>query len=132
MAKISPKLPLALSSEGGYGSTRTIGEAVQQNLKNLVLTVPGERVMDPDFGVGLYKYLFLNSTPAVHESLKSKIVTQTAKYLPFVNLQLIEIGGPDDDHFTTTSNLMSIKIVYSVESIDEVNILTLSTDPSTN
>ena len=66
MPRISPKLPLVMSNEGGYAFTKTISEAVEQNLKNLVLTVPGERIMDPYFGVGLHTYLFQNSTPELH------------------------------------------------------------------
>ena len=37
-----------------------ISENIKQNFKNLILTVPGERVMLPDFGVGLKQYLFTN------------------------------------------------------------------------
>ena len=132
MPKISPKLPLAMSEEGGYGSTKSIPEAVQQNLKNLILTVPGERMMDPEFGVGLYKYLFQNATPPTYDSVRMRIRSQTAKYLPFVDIHEIIMSGPDDDRFQSTSNFLSIKIVYSIESMDDVNILTLSTDQSTN
>jgi|TARA_R100000152_G_C6670467_1_gene106921 phage baseplate assembly protein W len=128
MPKISPKLPLTVSEQGGYGFTKTIGEAVQQNFKNLVMTVPGERIMDPEFGVGLYTYLFRNATSATYESLRSRIVSQTAKYLPFINIRDIIFGTPEDESSMTTSNLLTIRIVYSIESTDQVNILTLTNE----
>ena len=53
MAGISPKLPISKNKEDGYTLTKTYLESTQQNLKNLLLTVPGERMMDPDFGVGM-------------------------------------------------------------------------------
>ena len=132
MPKISPKLPLVMSNEGGYTFTKTVSEAVEQNFKNLILTVPGERVMDPEFGVGLYRYLFQNAVPATFEAIRARIYSQTSKYLPFVDIHEIEMGGADEENFNTTSNFLAVKIVYSIESSDEVNILTLSTDKSTN
>ena len=59
MYGISPKLPLIVDDlDGHYGLTKTIREAVKQNFKNLILTSPGERVMDQQFGVGLRSYFF--------------------------------------------------------------------------
>ena len=130
MPRISPKLPLVMSNEGGYAFTKTIAEAVEQNLKNLILTIPGERIMDPDFGVGLHTYLFQYSTPEVYETIRGKIISQAAKYLPFIRFQEILIGEPTPDYRTTT-NLVTIKVVYSIESTDDVNILTLTTEQST-
>ena len=60
MPGIAPKLPLQLDEVDGYRLTKTIKETVQQNLKMIVLTSPGERIMNPDFGVGLRNYLFRN------------------------------------------------------------------------
>ena len=59
MSGISPKLPLATGFKNGvYELNTDVLQAMEQNLKNLVLTSPGERVMDPLFGVGLKNFLF--------------------------------------------------------------------------
>lgn len=34
------------------------GDAVADSIRNIVLTIPGERVMNPDFGCGLHHLLF--------------------------------------------------------------------------
>jgi phage baseplate assembly protein W len=58
MSGISPKLPLANNKvDGAYELNKTIKQSVNQNLKNLILTNPGERIMDPLFGVGLSQIL---------------------------------------------------------------------------
>ena len=58
---ISVKLPLRVTAENGpYGLTKDLASTVKQNFKNLVLTAPGERVMDANFGVGIYAMLFEN------------------------------------------------------------------------
>jgi phage baseplate assembly protein W len=57
MAGIAPKLPLDIDQTDGYRLTKTIKETVQQNLKMIVLTSPGERIMDPDFWCWLKELL---------------------------------------------------------------------------
>jgi phage baseplate assembly protein W len=67
-AGISAKLPLAYTkSDGPYLLTQNLTENTKQNLKNLIFTNPGERVMDPNFGVGFYNLLFENATDDILE-----------------------------------------------------------------
>ena len=71
MAGISPKLPLVTDpADGPYLLTKTVAEATKQNLKNLILTQPGERVMDPFFGVGIRSFLFEQDSEYLHELIK--------------------------------------------------------------
>ena len=58
MAGITPHLPLVVDGINGIKLIQDYKDLVKQNLKNLLLTIPGERIMDVDFGVGLRKYLF--------------------------------------------------------------------------
>ena len=52
---ISPRLPLVYDkTDGPYQLNKTLKQTFQQNLKMLILTMPGERPMIPEFGVGLY------------------------------------------------------------------------------
>ncbi len=126
MAGISPKLPLGMSGhQPNYTVTKTIVEAVQQNLKNLVLPSPGERVMDPDFGVGVRNYLFENASEATYGAIKSRINQQVSTYLPFIDIEDIDIGVPTDSH-ETTSNLLTLVIEYRIMSTDDINILAIS------
>ena len=55
---LSPKLPLTKDPQDGYALNKEYVELVQQNLKMILLTAPGERIMEPEFGVGLRNYLF--------------------------------------------------------------------------
>ena len=74
MYGVSPKLPLIVDDlDGHYGLTKTVREAVKQNFKNLILTSPGERVMDSNFGVGLRNFLFENFTIEVGENIRFRI-----------------------------------------------------------
>ena len=64
MIGYSPKFPLQLDNYvGAYSLTQTVEEVIRQNLMNLILTAPGERIMDINFGVGMRHYLFEQNVP---------------------------------------------------------------------
>jgi phage baseplate assembly protein W len=94
MAGLSPKLPLTLDDSDGYSLTKTYPEMVRQNLKNLILTVPGERIMDPLFGIGLKKYLFEQHDTSTYSKIFSVLVNQTQKYMPFIRIDDVHFYGP--------------------------------------
>jgi phage baseplate assembly protein W len=88
---IGVKLPLAYDNNfGPYGMFTKSVNAIKQNFKNLILTNPGERVMNSDFGVGLSKYLFENKSEDTIEDINGAIYKQTAIYLPFVQILDVE------------------------------------------
>ena len=60
MASLSVALPLQVDDSDGFVMNKSIGAVVKQNLKMLILTIPGERVMEPNFGAGIARYLFEN------------------------------------------------------------------------
>ena len=108
---LTPKLPLAQSGELDYRHVDEYGDLIRQNFKNLILTIPGERVMDPDFGIGVQQYLFESSLATSASSIKSATARKVQKYMPFVNLQnvIVEPGEIQDS--------MVVRIFYSVPSL---------------
>ena len=88
---ISVKLPLTYDkTDGPYKLTKTLVENVKQNFKHMLLTNPGERIMLPNFGVGLYRFLFEPATDNVPEEIKERLLEQKNKYLPYVTINNIE------------------------------------------
>ena len=71
----------------GFILDKTIKEN-KQKVKMLLLTAPGERIMIPDYGVGLRNFLFEN-TPEFN--IREKIITQIATYLP--EIQIVDLQG---------------------------------------
>jgi len=124
MRGIGPKLPLNQMIDGGFDLTKTIAENVQQNLKNLVLTSPGERIMNPDFGVGLKNYLFENAHQGVYDTISSRLHSQVQAYMPFLDIEDLYIGPNDNDKFD--QNTLNVIITYKIEPIDVVDILTIT------
>ena len=124
MSGIAPKLPITVDKEDGITLIKNYNDLVTQNLKMLVLTVPGERMMDPDFGVGARNYLFEQMTQATFENFKSKLLEQQQRYLPYLTIQDVQFASsltnPD-----MNENLLGIKITYFNKVLKSTNVLLL-------
>ena len=79
-----------------FKGTETVREQVKSNLINLLLTEKGERVNEPNFGVGLKQILFEQQLNK--EELEEKINFQINFYIPEIQLITAEVGEIDDDH----------------------------------
>ena len=60
MASIGVALPITKDSSDGFTMLKSFRKTIKQNFKMLILTSPGERVMEPEFGVGIRRFLFEN------------------------------------------------------------------------
>ena len=110
MKVYAPKLPLTLDPTDGYRLTKTTRENAQQNLKMLVLTSPGERIWEPDFGVGLLNYLFVLDTQFLQDDIRERIRSQVRRYLPFITILGISFG--EEVFNTTDRNTLAVIINY--------------------
>jgi len=95
---LSPRPPLVYSNtDGPYQLNKTLKDAVRQNLKMLILTAPGERIMIPEFGVGLHRYLFEQVTSDTFSQVSQRISEQTNRYIPAINLEEVSFVTSDED-----------------------------------
>jgi phage baseplate assembly protein W len=122
MPNYSPKLPLALDQKGGYEMLNTLGDVVKQNLKMLVLTMPGERMMMPNFGAGLYKFFFEPMIPSTFGSVRNSIFSQTKKYMPYVTINSVEFLTSDIDN-TLSDTAVRIVVRYSIPTFNSNDVL---------
>jgi|10_taG_2_1085330.scaffolds.fasta_scaffold487254_1 hypothetical protein len=112
------KLPLAKSSADGWQLIKTIRGLVKQNLKMILLTYPGERVMEPNFGVGVGSYLFKNFTESTYAEIDSKIREQVSRYLPVVTIDNIIFDASGQDF-----NELYMSLRYSIPNINVKDVL---------
>ena len=118
MDGIGPNLPLQKNeTHGMYGLITSYTEEVKQNFKNLMLTAPGERMMDPTFGVGLRHFLFENVDVAVPR-IRQRIGEQVTKYMPFIRITKLQFNKNLDRKTAQDSLLLSIAIQYDVPSMN--------------
>ena len=119
MSGISPKLPLYIDPIDGIALNKTLKQMTRQNLKMIILTSPGERIMHPKFGVGLRRYLFMNNTSRTLSDISRKIEEQIRIYLPTVNIRSIkflsENGEEVRSSFESSSSSNYVKLVIDYE-----------------
>ena len=126
MSGISPKLPLETTEvDGHYGLNKTIKEATKQNLKNLILTSPGERVMDTFFGVGLREMLFELDDIPTREEIAERIIEQVDFYLPHIEIIDILFNDPNLG-YTLGPNSLSIRLEYRIIPLNDSDLLDIT------
>ena len=118
MASLSVKLPLERDPSDGFQMNKSFKDMIRQNFKMLLLTTPGERIMEPDFGVGLKTYLFENFTESTFAQIERAIFKQVRIYMPSVVVEGIYFSGENEN-----SNVLSLRIEYSIPNLNTKDLL---------
>ena len=124
MEGYSPRLPLAKDENDGlYGMNKTALETIKQDLKMLILTNPGERMMNPDYGVGLRRLLFEQNTPEIGRIIGDIINKQVRTYMNFINVYDIQVFTPEENQ-----NSIYVKLIFTIPSLNTTEELNLALD----
>jgi phage baseplate assembly protein W len=97
---------LPFNAPGIFRSTYTTKDQVKSNLVNLLLTTKGERVMNPEFGCGLKKFIFEGITNINIENLKQDLLLNISIFIPEITVTDIVVI-PDYD-----SNIIDLNVNY--------------------
>tara|TARA_R100000234_G_C4868136_1_gene122120 strand:+ start:143 stop:541 length:399 start_codon:yes stop_codon:yes gene_type:complete len=126
MQGIGPLLPLSVDSRHGtYSLITNYHDEIKQNFKNLVLTNPGERIMIPEFGVGLRKYLFENREDATHQ-IEKRLYEQVETYMPYIIIENIFFARTDEIGVDLLDrHILSVQIIFSVPDMNFESTLTI-------
>ena len=117
MATFQIKIPIEQSSELGFKHIKTVQSSIWQDLRNLLYTIPGEKINDQDFGIGIQTYLFEQDSDLLKQELAINIKEKISKYLPFIVLE--------DISFTSQDNTLYIQIKYYIGSSVNLEQVTL-------
>ena len=110
VATIGVALPL--DSTNLFQGTPTTREQVKTNLLNLILTEKGERLMHPNYGLGVKNLLFEQGIDILQ--LEENIHAQIMIYIPEIELLNTDITTSEDEH------TIQIKITYTIK--DSANL----------
>jgi len=117
-------LPFTKGNNGFFAVTYTTKEQIKSDLKNLILTNRGERVMQPEFGCNLRQALFEQIDEGEGAFIQNEIESQIQRWLPFVIVNNIVV---DSDANSKDNNRISVKLDYTLSfagnnSRDSLNI----------
>lgn len=113
--------PFGKDTPNGYFSIISSNKLFKANLTQLVRTNPGERFMQPEFGLNLKKYLFEPVTSFLLSEIKSDIRNNLKKYAPYIELEKIEIQTNDRSNPAFLANVI-IKLYCRFKEEKQVSI----------
>tara|TARA_R100001377_G_scaffold25856_1_gene14008 strand:+ start:22 stop:513 length:492 start_codon:yes stop_codon:yes gene_type:complete len=109
--RIGIDLPIRKGNDkdGYFATTSTTIEAVKNNIRNLLNTNQGERLMQPNLGINLRRYLFSQITDETLVSIQDSITSTFSFWLPFVQIQNISLKSG------TNANSIIINILFNIK-----------------
>ena len=96
--------------DGFFKGTKTTEDAIKSNIRLLLLTQRGERVMQPNLGINLRRFLFEPITENTVVEIENDIVQTFSYWLPFVQIRDIQIDLSSQD-----ANQIGIKLIFKVK-----------------
>lgn len=116
-------LPISKGNNGYFDVSYDTKTQIKSNIKNLLLTQKGERLMQPDFGSNLKKLIFEQLTPAALESNIESVINEAInRWMPYINIEEIVYYVTEDSYNIELELKYSLK--YSnAETLEQLNIV---------
>ena len=93
---VGVKLPLTNGGGKTFNVSYTTLEQASTNLRSLLLTNEGERIMQPLFGCNLRKLVFEPMTDALKAKMKQIIQDKVKFWLPYLEINTLNITFEED------------------------------------
>jgi uncharacterized protein len=101
-------------SNGMFAVNYTTLTQAKDNLKNLILTRKGERLMQPEFGCDVWRVLFEQMDGnTIESSIESSILDAVSIWLPYLNIDTIVFDYDEND---IDNNRIALDIKFSLVS----------------
>jgi hypothetical protein len=127
---IGLKLPFTRGRSGLFPQSETTLEQAGSNIKNLLLTSKGERVMQPDFGSRLRELLFEQYTEDLSEKIKEEIQEAMSTWLPYIDIAKVDIIQ-DETNPNQTKVDLDFSLNYEPNRFDSITLNVDNTSEST-
>ena len=114
-------LPIQRGNDGYFAQSFRTFDQVRSNLKNLLLTKKGERIIHPEFGSGLHDLLFQPATEKFEEDLETTINEAVAKWLPYIIVEDINV---DISKEQTDNNQAKVSLKFRQQGDQTLDTLT--------
>ena len=94
---IGLSFPLRADNNNDFALTKTSLQQSQHNLKNLLLTYPGERVHQPNFGSKLRQLCFEQLDDSLPIRIEEEVRRSVSNWLPYINIIEVQTLTSDSD-----------------------------------
>ena len=105
---IGLSFPLRRDKFHDFALTKNSLQQAEHNLKNLLLTYPGERVGQPEFGSKLRELCFEQIDENLPERIEEEVRRSVSIWLPYINITEVQTLIEEGD-----KNKIFVRISYS-------------------
>ena len=105
---IGLSFPLRRDTTSDFALTKNSLQQAEHNLRNLLLTHPGERLNQPEFGCTLRALCFEQDDNSLPEKIEEEVRRSVSVWLPYINI--IEVNTLTDE---ADANKIFVTLKYS-------------------
>lgn len=123
MAGIGVTLPFDKGNRGYYNMSEDILTQIKSNFINLILTVKGERLNNPEFGCDIHHVMFDANTEDLETKAQLAVENAVEEWMPFLELEEFNILTDSDDINAHTARIyVKYRLINTPTISDEVLI----------
>jgi phage baseplate assembly protein W len=115
-------LPIQIGNTA-FNQSFTTKQQVSSNIKNLLLTKRGERLLQPNFGSGLQELLFDFNDDRLAVKIEEVITESITNWLPYVDIRQIDVTPSNENK---DRNQVEISITFGVSNTPDLNQVTFT------
>ena len=119
---IGISLPIQITNTA-FEQTFQTSEQVKSNIKNLLLTKKGERILQPEFGSGLQSLLFEPNVDDFESRIEDTINESLEQWLPYVTAEEIEV---DSSNELRDNNRINVSVKFRIGDNTDLNEVTFT------
>ena len=105
---IGLSFPLRRDKFHDFAMTKNSLQQSRHNIKNLLLTYPGERVGQPEFGSKLRELCFEQIDDNLPERIEEEVRKSVSIWLPYINVTEVQTLNEEGDE-----NKIFVRVTYS-------------------
>ena len=105
--------PVGVDHRGGVALTGGEDD-IEQSIRVILETAPGERVMRPEFGCGLHRLVFAPNSPTTAGLVAYHVREALGRWEPRIDVERVEVN-PDPQH----EAVLMIDIRYRIRSTND-------------
>ena len=126
---IGVSLPLEYGSQGFFNKTRTTLQQTRSNIRNLLLTIKGERLGNPTFGSDLMRVVFDPDAGDIESRIEETIRASISEWMPYVTVKQVKTEADERN-----PNQLNVRIDFTLDvdqKVEQVDLNLRAADEGT-
>lgn len=103
-------------------------DAIKNSISNLFNTIPGQKLLSPNYGLSLKQYLFEPVTTSTANMIGETILNGITRFEPRVVVDKIKVSGNSDDKQYTITLIIRVPLLSSRDSLTLNAVLSENTN----